>query len=253
LTAQSLINQAWIDLGVGAPGETIGAAEASNALNKMNEMLDSWSGAEDLIYEIALNSYALSNDQSFSIGPTAPAPFAVQRPVRIENADILITLNSGQVMRFPLRIIPQEEWESLPDRGAKGTVPDKLYYDPQVPNAVLNFHPIPLAADTTQVELGTWTPIGQFAALSTNANLPPTYARAIILGLQLELVPTYGNLTTPQIVQMRQSQFNEAICVVRAFNSKVRMKPLSPVNQPQQQQPQVNPQQLAALLGGRQQ
>jgi hypothetical protein len=243
-------------LGVGAPGETPGASESFNGLNKLNQMLDSWSGAEDLIYEIAINSYALSNTQSFPIGPTATAPFNVQRPIRIENADILITLGSGRVMRFPIpNILSQEQWEQIEDRQATGTVPDKLYYDPQVPNAVLNLHPIPLAADPTQIELGTWTAIGPFATLATNANLPPTYARAIILGLQLELVPTYGNLASPQIVQMRQSQFNEAIAVVRSLNSKVRMKPLPPTTgQPQQgQQPQINPQQLVQLLQQRQQ
>jgi len=254
MTGQQIVTQAWIDLGVGAPGETPGASESSNFLNKLNEMLDSWSGAEDLIYEIALNSYTLTSNQSFQIGPTATAPFNVSRPIRIENAAILITLNSGKVLRNKLDIIPEEEWEQIIDRGATGTVPERLYYDPQVPNAVLNFHPIPLAADTTQVELGTWTAVGQFASLSTNTNLPPAYARAIILGLQLALVPTYSKIVTPQVIQTRQGQFNEAIAVVRALNSRVRMRQLEPVTPPnaqQQAQPQINPQQLAAILGQR--
>lgn len=239
-------------MGVGAPGETPGASESFNGLNKLNQMLDTWNGAEDLIYEIALTPYALTNNQSFPIGPTAAAPFNVQRPIRIENADVMITLNSGKVMRFPIRIIPQDEWESIPDRQATGTVPDKLYYDPQVPNAILNFHPIPLAADPTQIEIGTWTAIQQFAALSTNANLPPTYYNAIILGLQLALVPTYGNLVSAQIIQIRQAQFQEAITVVRTLNSKVRMKPLPPTGQTQQAQAQQpNLQQLAQILGQR--
>lgn len=248
MTAQSIFTQSWIDLGVGSPGETPSASESSNGLNKLNQMLDNWSGARDLVYEIALAIYALTNTQSFPIGPTATAPFNVQRPVRVENANILITSASGKVSRTPLRIISQAEWESMPDRAnATGLLPEKLYIDPQVPNAVLNLTPIPLcgAGDNTSLELGTWTYIQQFALLSTNANLPPAYARAIILGLELELAPTYGQVN-PGIIQQRAGQFQEAIAVVRDLNSKVQVIPLSPV--PTQQGQQQNPQQIQQLL-----
>lgn len=208
-------------------------------------MLDSWSGARDLVYELALTDYALAVlTQSYMIGPTASAPFNVPRPIKIESAAIILTVGTPY-LRFPLRIITEAEWAAIPDPTATGTIPDKLYVDPQVPNAVLNFHPVPLVSSTTRVELGTWNVVGQFATLSTSANLPPAYLRAITLGLEIEIAPTYGQVN-PQILQQRQQQFAEAIQVVRDLNSKVQLTPLTPTATPPQQQ-QVPPQLLAAL------
>jgi hypothetical protein len=248
MTAQTIITQALIDMGIYFPGETPAASESSNGLTKLNIMLDSWSGARDLIYEIGLALYALSNAQTFPIGPTATSPFNVARPIKIETATIVITIG-GKLLRFPLQIIREEEWTAISDLGATGTVPSKLYYDPSEPNAALNFHPIPLASATTQVELGTWTAVQQFALLSTNATLPPAYYKAILIGLQLELAPTYGNLVSAQILELRAQQLKEALAIVRDLNSKVQMVQLQPVSTGQPQQPQQgnNPNQLAAI------
>jgi hypothetical protein len=243
MTAQTIITQALIDMGIYFPGEAPAPSESSNGLTKLNIMLDSWSGARDLTYEIALASYALSNAQTFAIGPTATSPFNVPRPIKIETATIIITVG-GKLLRFPLDIVTEKDWAETPDLGATGTVPSKLYYDPIEPNSNLNFHPIPLATATTQVELGTWTVVQQFALLSTSATLPPAYYKAILIGLQLELAPTYGNLVSPQILELRAQQLKEALAIVRDLNSKVQMVPLQSVTAPT---PQSNPNQMAAI------
>lgn len=231
-TAQQIITQSLVDLGVYAPGEPVSATESANALSKLNIMLDNWSGARDLVYEIADQVFALTSAQSFPIGPTAASPFTVPRPIKIENAQILITVG-GKVLSFDLKILSQAEWQSIDDKGATGTVPERLYYDPTVPNATINLHPIPLAAATTQLDIGTWTVIGQFALLSTNATLPPAYYRAILLGLQLELYPTYDRLINSNVIQARSSQFQEAIGVVRSLNSSVQLEELFSTANPQ--------------------
>lgn len=237
-TAQTIFTQAWVDLGVGAPGETPSASESTNGLAKLNIMLENWGGARDLVYEIADASYTLTAIQSNPIGPTANAPFNVARPTRVENAQITITVG-GKELSFDLKMVSQSEWQTIDDKAATGTVPTVLYFDPQEPNAVLNLWPIPLCTATTKLDLGTWNVVGQFATLATNITLPPAYYRAIVLGLQLEIAPTYGVLVSQQIVQIRMAQFQEALSVVRTLNSVVQMVPLKqpapvPTTQPQQ-------------------
>lgn len=235
ITAQTICTQAWVDLGVGSPGDIMPPNESVNALAKLNMWLDAASAARDLIYEILIQTFALTaNQQAYPIGTSATAPFNVTRPVKIENAKIRVT-----GLDHDIDIIGQEEWLNIIDKGATGTAPSKLYYDPQVSNAIINLHPIPLVSVETTLVIGTWTYVQQFALLSTSATLPPAYLRLINLALQLELVPTYGRLVSTAIVQERTQQFADALATVRSLNSALEQAPLVPVSTPA-------PQQLAA-------
>lgn len=249
-TGQQLVTQAWIDLGVGQPGQIPPPSMSVNALNKLNQYLDSISGARDLIYEIALNLYLLqTNVPSYAIGPLAAAPFNVQRPIKIENANIVLTVAGATPQRSPLVIITEDQWRSIRDKGATGTTPEVMYFDPQVPDAILNFHPIP-ATGLTSVELGTWSAIQQIATLATNVTLPPTYYRFLVLALQMELIPTYGNLISPSIIQVREQQLLDALSAVKALNAQVQGMQLPSTQSqqaPSQSQNGSNPQ-LAQLL-----
>ncbi len=248
-TAQQIFTQAWVDLGVGAPGQIPPTSQSVNGLSKLNLFIDMLSAARDMIYEIALASYLLNaNVATYSIGPTAPAPFNVPRPIKVENANILLAYGDEPAQRSPLIIYTQEQWRQIRDQGSVGTTPEGLYVDPQVPNSVLNLNPIPRCNIPTLLELGTWTAVQQFATLATNANLPPAYYQLLVLGLQLQLVPTYGNLISPAIIQMRENQFVEAVNAVRSLNSAVQLMTL-PSTAPVQQTNQSgsNPQ-LAQLL-----
>lgn len=248
VSAQQIFTQGWIDLGVGEPGQTPPASQSVNGLNKLNIFIDMLSGARDMIYEIALVPLLLSNAGSFPIGLTAAAPFNIQRPIKVETADIILTVPGAQPQTSPLNIVSQDRWRMIRDKNAAGTVPETLYVDPSVPNSTLFLHPIPICAVSTTLQLGVWTAIQQFANLATAVSLPPAYYQLLLLGLELQLVPSYGNLISPAIVQLRGQQYAEALATVRALNASVQMEQLtqSASSQPQSQSGS-NPQ-LAQLI-----
>lgn len=232
ITALTICTQAWVDLGVGSPGDIMPNNEAVNALAKLNMWLDAASAARDLVFEILIQTFALTaNQQAYPIGSSATAPFNVTRPVKIENAKIRVGGLDNEV-----DIISQKDWLDIIDKGATGTAPAKMYYDPQVPNAIINLHPIPLVSVATTLVIGTWSYVQQFALLTTSTTLPPAYLRLINLALQLELVPTYGRLVSTAIVQERTSQFADALATVRELNSLLEIQPLMPVSTPAPQQ-----------------
>lgn len=236
ITGQTIVTQAWVDLGVGSPGQTMPANQAANGLAKLNMVIDEFSAARDLIYEIADQLFLLTSAQSFAIGPTAPSPFNTPvRPNKIENAQILITVG-GKFLSFDLEIVSQAGWQTIDDKGATATVPSKLYFDPQVPNAFISVWPIPLCVATTTLDIGVWNPVGQFATLATSANLPPAYNNLLNKKLQLELMPTYGRLVSAEIQALRQNQYQEALSVVRSLNAAVQMTPLQSSATPTAQQ-----------------
>lgn len=246
-SGQAIFSQAWVDLGVGEPGQIPSASQSVNGLSKLNMFIDMLSGQRDMIYEIFDLVLPLTNSQSYIIGPTAPAgPFQRARPVKVENAQILIDVG-GQTLSFDLAVLTQSQWQSIDDKGATGTVADKLYYDPQIPNGVLNIHPIPLAAVTTQLDIGIWNAVQQFSTLGTSVNLPPAYLQLLVLGLQLQLAPTYGNLVSPVILQLREQQYKEVLDTVRAMNAAAQGIPLQPMTAAPSAQSGSNPQ-LAQLL-----
>lgn len=226
-TAQQLITHAWVLLGIGSPGATMPASEASFGLTQLNGLTDSLAGVDDLIYAVTLARFSLSAGvATYNIG--TGATFNATRPLFIDTASIVLAVPGGDEQTFPLDIIPEEEWAAIGDKKATGTVPARVYYFPSVPVGVLNFHPIPKALVTTQVEIGVWTPIPQLAALNTSVDLPYAYFRFLTLGLAIELAPTYGTVVNPAILQQRQGQYMEARAVVQALNRSVRQKGPAP-------------------------
>ena len=223
VTAQTIITAAWVSLGIGSPGATMPAPEASWGLDTLNRFNDSMSGVDDMINVVTLARYALSaNVAVYNIG--TGATFNTLLPVMIETASIVLAVPGGDEQTFPLDIIPEEQWAAIGDKKAAGTVPTKMFFSPVDPVGTLNFHPIPKAAVTTQVELGVWSPIPQLATLATTVNLPATYYRYEVLGLAIELAPTYGSVVNPVILQTRQQQYAEARAIVQARNRELRMK-----------------------------
>lgn len=231
VSALTIITQAWVRLGIGSPGDIMPANESSNGLVELNIMIDEFSAARDLVYEILQQLFLLTNAQSFSIGPTATVPFNVARPAKIENAMIRV---GG--LDHHVDLISQQDWLEIIDKGATGTAPSKLYYDPQVPNAVINLHPIPLCNVATDLILGTWTSINQFATLATTANLPPAYYSLLVSGLAIKLAPTYGSTVDPTVLALRKDDFTEALSAVRALNAAIQMVPVVPTGTPTAQQ-----------------
>lgn len=182
-TVAELIRGAFRTLGVLAAEETPTAAEESDSLVTLNDMLDSWAGERLVLFASLRSTHTLTPGLSPHTIGTA-GTFNTTRPVRIERASIYATGSET-----PLELLSDAEWQATQGKASAGT-PSSLWVESAYPLMKLHFHPVPSAADT--LVLYTWQQLGRFASTGTTVDLPPGYARAIRSNLAVELAPEYG-------------------------------------------------------------
>lgn len=169
-------------------GETMAAADATDAMNAFNDMLDSWSTENLLSYVVLERSFTLQvNKASYTIGTSGTPDVNATRPFDIIQAYVQDSGNNNYLMDIKTR----DWWNQIGNRGSTITsqIPDTLFYDPQYPNGVINIFPTPLIAytlfyDSTQDQVDPST-------LTTTISMPSGYIRAYILNTALEMM-AYG-------------------------------------------------------------
>lgn len=180
-------------LNVAAEGEALTAAQAADGLEALNALLESLNLDKLLVYSISRATYPLTvGQQTYTLG--AGGNFNAPRPVRIENASIL--LNAG-TLELPIAILQDEEWRDITVKGVTSSFPLQVYVTNDFPLNNLSFWPVPSAA--CSVVLYTWTTLSTFASVNDAVTLPPGYYRALRFLLARELAPEYGREASPTV------------------------------------------------------
>lgn len=190
-TAYDIVTRALRMIGNTPGGQAPSAEDQADALDILNGMIDAWAMERLFIFNNSIDIYALtSGQQTYNIGPTAAAPFAVVRPSRILKASLVVTSQSPHTY-LPLNLLDDDGWMNIVVRDISSTYPIALYYSQSYPNGQLNFWPKPQGG--LSVELETWAALTQFADLSTPFSFPPGYYEAIYQNLALRLsTPEWG-------------------------------------------------------------
>lgn len=171
-----------------------------------------------LTFSLTGSDFAQANDVGVVIPATTPAsqapdfPTPVGRPVKILNANIILTYSSGQPVRVPMRIVDNDWWANNRVPTIETTLPTHLYYQPEFPNGLLYFWPVPQIA--YPVELNTWTQLLNLG-LTDTFNLPPGYEDAVTYQLAVSICPAYGRPLDPTLQRLAR----EALGRIQSNNS----------------------------------
>lgn len=209
-TVAELIRGAFRVLGTLASEETPSAAEETDGLTSLNDMLDSWAGERLVLFATLRSTHTLTSGLNpHTIGSSGT--FNTTRPVRVDRASIITASAPGA--ESPLDILSDGEWQAVQSKTTTGR-PSGLWVETAYPLAKLWLNPVPSAADT--LVLYTWQQLGRFAATSTTFDLPPGYARAIRFNLAKELAPEYGVSLSAEAVAIA----DEAKAALKRLNHK---------------------------------
>jgi hypothetical protein len=200
-TAQDLITGSLRKIGVYAPGETLSGADATDALDTLNGLLDILSNEDLAIFNSNENVFALNNGQfQYSIGVGA-ADWNVQRPLRITQAYSRITSSNGGV-DFQCAIRPLAEYSQISMKQLPGPWPKRLFYNSTFPLGTVYIWPVP----TIAVSFHVWTDaLLQSVALADTMQLPQGYFLGLQWMLAELLCPEYGKQITPDIARFARA------------------------------------------------
>lgn len=186
-SAGDLINGALRLLGVLAEGETPSAETSSDALNAMNQMIDSWNTERLSIYNTQDQTFNWPTDEiTRTLGPTGD--FVGDRPVLLEDSTYFRDPSTN--VSFGVKFINQQQYNGIAVKTVTSTYPQVIWVNMTMPNITMTIYPKP-------TRLLEWHFISvqeltQPATLATNIILPPGYQRAFRYNLACELAPEFG-------------------------------------------------------------
>ena len=207
-TAQTIINGALRSLQVLSSGQSPTANETADALEALNQMLESWSLESLYVYHWPQESFALNGSQSYTIG--SGGDFNTTRPTTIRNAFI----RSGTT-DYPLHIIQDRGGYDRITEKAITSIPEMLYYEADYPLGKIHLYPVGDATNTlfitTQLQ-----PLKSFASETDTVDLPPGYERALKFNLAVDIAPEFEASITTEIA----SGAMKSMAAIKRMNSK---------------------------------
>jgi len=181
-TVRDLISSSLRKITVLGAGENMTAEDATDGLNSLNQMLDSWSADGQVIYSRSVDTINLSSGVlSYTMGPSGDINTA--RPVSITEA----TITQGGVLMTSLMIWGAETYATLGFPSLQG-IPSNLYVNNSVPLLGLKLYPVPIGG--LQLNVYSMKKLSDLA-LNDTVVLPPGYERALIYNLAVEIAPEY--------------------------------------------------------------
>ena len=186
-TAGDLINGALRLLGVLAEGESPSAETSADALNAMNQMIDSWNTERLSVYNTQDQTFNWPADEiTRTLGPTGD--FVGNRPVLLEDATYF--RDPGTNVSFGIKFINQQQYDGIAVKTVTSTYPQVIWVNMTMPNITMTIYPKPTRL--LEWHFVSVQELTQPATLATDIVLPPGYLRAFRYNLACELAPEFG-------------------------------------------------------------
>ena len=193
-TAGDLINGALRLLGVLAEGESPSAETSADALNAMNQMIDSWNTERLSVYNTQDQIFNWPADEiTRTLGPTGD--FVGNRPVLLEDATYFRDPSTN--VSFGIKFINQQQYDGIAVKTVTSTYPQVIWVNMTMPNITMTIYPKPTRL--LEWHFVSVQELTQPATLATDIVLPPGYLRAFRYNLALELAPEFNVEPPPEV------------------------------------------------------
>jgi len=174
-------------LGVLAEGETPSSETAQDALNAMNQMIDSWNTERLAVFSTQDQVVTWpASTQSRTLGPTGS--IVGLRPVLVDDATYFRDPANG--ISYGLKLINQQQYNGIAVKTVTSTYPQVLWINMSYPNIEMYVYPVPTRA--LEFHIVSVDELSTPANLATDLAFPPGYLRAFRYNLACELAPEFG-------------------------------------------------------------
>jgi hypothetical protein len=177
-----------------AEGEEPSPQAAQDALNAMNQMIDSWNTERLAVF--------CTEDQVFNwppgqitrtLGPTGN--FVGNRPVLIDDATYFRDASTN--VSYGIKLINQQQYNGIAVKTVTSTYPQVMFVNNTFPDITMTIYPQP-----TRVLEWHFVSVQQLtkpATLGTVLSFPPGYLRAFKYNLAMEIANEFGVEPMPQV------------------------------------------------------
>ena len=186
-TAGDIINGSLRLIGVLAEGETPSSETAQDALNAMNQMIESWNTERLSVFstqdQIEMWPPGL---RSRTLGPSGD--FVGLRPVLIDDSTYFRDPSNN--ISFGIKLINQQQYNGIAVKTVTSTYPQVMWVNMTYPDIEMYVYPVP--TKVLEFHIVSVQELSQPANLATDLAFPPGYLRCFRYNLACELAPEFG-------------------------------------------------------------
>ena len=241
MTPRDLITLALKQVGAVGIGQPARPEYLADGLTLLNMMLAQWAQRRWLVYHLQDVSFPATGALSYSIGPGGTvdmprvdrieAAFARLNPGPRDDGFILDAssldvgvLDPDQSLRglpaaasidYSLDVLPsREDYNQIGMKGQRG-FPSSIFLDSGSPLGQLYVWPIP--GPQFEIHVSVKRPLGRFADLDAESDLPDEYTEALLQNLTVRLCPIFQVPLNPVVAALASSALN----TIRNSNAQV--------------------------------
>jgi hypothetical protein len=174
-------------LGVLAEGETPSSETAQDALNAMNQMIDSWNTERLAVFSTQDQVVTWpASTLSRTLGPTGD--IVGLRPVLVDDATYFRDPANG--ISYGLKLINQQQYNGIAVKTVTSTYPQVMWVNMTYPDVEMYVYPVP--TKVLEFHIVSVDELSTPANLATDLAFPPGYLRAFRYNLACEIAPEFG-------------------------------------------------------------
>jgi hypothetical protein len=210
-------------------GNQLSAAEQTDCLQVLNDLLDAWSAENVMTWTTPYTTVdqngatlaLIASQQHYTLGNGfGNENFLMNRPPKIERVSVLYSASQSTPVEVPLDMLDSVEWQAQANKTTPSLLPQACYADANQ-NGIdwdLYFWPVPTQANP--IVIYPWMLLTQFQTINQQFLFPPAYARAIRYALAMDLAAEFP--CDMQKLQLVQKIAANSKAVIVSINSKVR-------------------------------
>lgn len=216
-----LLQNALVDGGIVGLDEDIEQDLVTKAFRHANWMLAQWARKRWLVYSISDYHFVSTGAQTYAVGAGQIVDIN-PRPDRLQYAFMrfLSPQSPPSPPQFPvdipLDIIPSKEDYSRIAVKSVGTIPWRIFYDPQWPLGILRPWPVPQQG-MYGIHVGFKTVLPRFQSLQQPINFPPEYEVALNWGLARRLRAAFSLPPSAEITSLAR----DGLSVIRMASQAI--------------------------------
>lgn len=208
-TALAILNAAYGDIGVKAPGETLSGPLGTDGLLRLNKLVGNWAlqGLTSLTTDKHVFNVT-ANVQTYLIGPGGSGTFLTARPQSITNTAILLNNTSPGVENSLGPPLTDDAYAAIAIKTLTNAQFTSVYYNQSYPNGTIFLWPCPTTSLNNLV-LYYPTKLTEFATLATPYDLAPGYELALEFSIAVDLATPNGRDLPPLILKRAQDTLSD--------------------------------------------
>jgi len=176
-TVLDLLTLSARQAGILGQDEDFSASEANDAIRVFNDMLDAWAAQERFAYTVQKYEFtAPSVKQVYTLGVGGDFDPGF-RPMKIEQAYVVVNANVGQTSEIPMDIVNYDDWARITVKGSTSTIARKVWPDYQYP--LINCSVWPNPTNIQKFAFYCWQLLSMVSSLSQTLSFPPGFRAAL--------------------------------------------------------------------------